>query len=291
MSGSAEMRIRCGTLVLEFSGGIGDVDELKGLYTAHAASAGACEDVSARVDVEVDAERARPPRSGPVASSVDPVTRVLRIATSEWSLGVPLAGEGPVRLSLARWWVPAFDHAVRCLIQVLAPLRAGAVVLHGSAVERDGLAYAFVAHANTGKTTVARLSRDEGLTVLSEEMTYVAWAPGASVPSAFSLPVIEANDLRVPHPRAAPLSGLYHLVQDTRDSVVPIGPGRRVSTVAAVTAIAVRTPVLMQAALGVVARLVAVVEPKELRFTRSLAFWDAIDAERRAGAESRARRA
>ncbi len=273
------MKITCGALVLTILGA-GDLGELGELYAAHAA--GERVQAHATINVVIDSlalcssrGSLREPEWG-----VDSSTHELFLSTSQFLLIVPLAGDEPVRVRLPEWSVVVFDYALRSLIQILAPLRAESVVLHGSSVVRDGLGYAFVAQSETGKTTVARFSEELGYTVLAEEMTFVGWPSREAGPCLFSLPVIEASDLRVVRPVTVPLAAIYCLVQDTDDHIVEIPARRRPLSLAAVTFIAVREPVVMDAALAVVSKLASEIEPKTLHFTRSPRFWKTIDAAR-----------
>jgi hypothetical protein len=273
------LRITCGTLVLAVRGE-GDLGDLSELYAAHAADPRLLPHASVYLDVDGSLFGPGGDAAPDTEWSVDTETGELRVSTPRFLLDVPLDAGLPVRLTLRFWSTVLFDHALRYVIQILAPLRAGAVALHGSSVVRDGVGYAFVAHSETGKTTVARFSQDLGYTVLAEEMTYVAWPSHEAGPRLYSLPIVEVNHLRVARPVSAPLRALYCLVQGTHDRISELPVQRRVLNLAATTFIAVPAPVVMDAALTVIGELAAEIEPKELHFTRSPRFWQVIDAER-----------
>jgi hypothetical protein len=118
--------------------------------------------------------------------------------------------------------------------------------------------------------------------VLAEEMTYVGWPVGDDRPWVYSLPLRERNNIRIAQRVSAPLAGVYRLNQSKLDLVEPLDPRTRIFELAARAAIGARSPVMMQAALGVLARLDRAVETRRLRFTLSARFWQAIDDDRAA---------
>lgn len=192
---------------------------------------------------------------------------------------MPLSPGEPVDATMRAWRPEEFDLLMDCLVQILAPLRAGALVFHGSAVLREGVAYVFTAPRETGKTTVARYSRDLGYTVLAEEMAYVGWDATGANPVVCSLPLLEKNRMGVTDRTQVPLAGIYRLRQAAEDRVEVLTQAQRILELSRVAAVAVRASVVAMAALDVAARLASRGEPKRLHFTRSARFWQVIDAD------------
>jgi hypothetical protein len=269
------MKVVFGRLTFELLD-LGPLDLLGGLYDAYGAAADAVPDV--RVSVIVDPARrfgGLPPGEIRVTHKGDDQ---FSLDVMLFQMTVSLGACLKVVLRVGEWWEEGFDQAMRCLVQIAAALSDESLTLHASAVARDGEGYVFAAHAETGKTTVARFSRSLGYTVLTEELTFLGWQDGRA--TIYSLPVLERERLNPSEPASAPLVGVYRLVQSTRDEVVAMTPPRRVLEVASVAAIGVRLPFVMASALRTVDRLVAEVEPRYLRFRRSPAFWAAVDRDR-----------
>ena len=283
-----DVRVRFGTLVLALEG-MRDLDQLLPLYEAHAAPPD--EENHAVITAVLDeaAGDDAVARPGPIRWGHAVVGDELHVRGPQWTLEVSLSPRGPVRARFREWDVRQVDQLLGCAVQVMAPLRVGALTLHGSSVERDGQGFAFIAPSETGKTTVALLSRELGHTVLAEELTYVGWPQDGGGPAVYSLPARERNDIRTTRRVSAPLAGLYRLVQAREDVVEPIDRRRRVLELTARAAVGVRAPVVMDAALRVVERLNDAVELRRLRFSRSPRFWDAIDADRRRRGRFRSR--
>jgi hypothetical protein len=273
------VKVRFGTLVLEFEG-VGDLGGFRALYDAHSAAAADVPQAIVRVLLDPSAggvdtwQPGRPMGQSTVADGL------LTVERRVWTIEVPLAEQADVRLRLRSWRPDDFEQAVGTLIQILAPLRAGAVCLHGSSVKRGDEGFAFIAASETGKTTVARLSREIGYTVLAEEMTYVGWPAGDERPWVYSLPARERNDIRTPLRDAAPLAGIYCLKQHSADVVESLDSRERLLELAARAAIGARSPVVMDAVLEVLARLDRALPLRRLRFTPSIGFWEALDTDR-----------
>jgi hypothetical protein len=274
------MKVRFGTLVIDFEG-VGDLGDSAPAFAVHAAAADEAAHARATVLLDPSAGAAAPWRPGQPMGTCSVADGVLTVERRSWRVRISLEQSGPIELALRGWRVNDFDQALGVLVQVLAPLRAGGLCLHGSSVLRGDEGFAFIASSETGKTTVARLSKDLGHTVLAEEMTYVGWPAGDGRPHVYNLPLRERNDLRTTTAVSAPLDGIYRLVQDPHDVVEPLGRRDRTLELAARAAIGARAPVVMDAALSVIERLDADQPLRRLRFTRSTRFWQAIDDDRR----------
>lgn len=103
----------------------------------------------------------------------------------------------------------------RVLPFCLAPplLGAGAAVVHGAAIGRNGRAVIVLGASGSGKSTVAAAARAAGLSVLSDDVS-VVWHAGAWQVQGVARPVRVPSQLA---PGSAPVSG------DSRGRVSPDG--------------------------------------------------------------------
>ncbi|MGQ0713299.1 MAG: hypothetical protein ACT4PJ_06155 [Gemmatimonadaceae bacterium] len=97
---------------------------------------------------------------------------------------------------------------------------AGAVIVHGAAVEYDGRALLFVGHSGAGKSTISALAQECGARVLSDDRTILRVA--AAGVTAWGTPWHGSH--RAGSPTAQPLDGIFLLVQAARDDVRPLAP-------------------------------------------------------------------
>jgi len=97
----------------------------------------------------------------------------------------------------------------------------GAILFHGAGLVRDGLAYVFFGKSGSGKTTVARLSRDA--VVLNDDL--VAFARNQVGWQVYATPF--TNPTQVPPEfLTAPLKSLYRLVQAQDVWLEPLSPSQ-----------------------------------------------------------------
>lgn len=149
---------------------------------------------------------------------LDPAPDAVRVASRrfvgrlDWrpelaaALWTPVEGPAAERVGV-------FENFLRVLAAYRLAERGG-VLLHSAGVVHRGRAYLFVGPSGAGKTTIARISRDAGKTVLSDDMNVIrAGAERGSGAVAESLPF--AGDLgRLAGPAGSyPLAGLFRLEQ------------------------------------------------------------------------------
>ncbi len=178
----------------------------------------------------------RPGRGYPL--ELDPAPTAVRVASRrfvgrlDWrrelraALWTPVEGPADERVGV-------FENFLR----VLAAYRlseAGGVLLHSAGIVHQGRAYLFVGPSGAGKTTLARVSRDDGKRILSDDMNAVRpAAAGGGDWVAEKLPF--AGDLgREPGPVGSyPLAGLFRLRKASAPARTPVEPARAVAALVA----------------------------------------------------------
>jgi hypothetical protein len=249
------------------------------------------------------------PRSEAADEGPGAVTcRVLRMAREEflpidtrgWELTLDLEREGDSlriaglglvarlewrpRLTLALW-TDSVDPArlpgtVENVLRVAVAHRLaeeGGALLHAAAVAGAGGAAAFLGRSGAGKTTLARLCLEEGLTVLGDDLVAVVWRDGAP----WLQPLPFGGDLRPepPLPAAAPLAGLYRLAHGQDHAVADLGHGQALATLLACSPYVNRDPLAADRLLEGLARLLESVPVRLLTFARRPGVWTALAGE------------
>ncbi len=174
--------------------------------------------------------------------------------------------------------VPRYNlvYLIRALFAILLADHGG-LLLHGAGLVRHDRAYLFLGPSGAGKTTVSRLSYENGkaeilnddlVALLSDGDQWIAHATPFHNPSQASVAL---------HPRSAPLRGLYKLVQAPHVTVTPLALGQALAVLSASVVVAMgderRAPRLLERLA-----LLQVAHPlMELRFTRSTTFWNVVE--------------
>jgi hypothetical protein len=197
---------------------------------------------------------------------------VARIAAANYQGEINLAdGRAWLRLRAASPW-EGLEYFVRVAYACLL-FEHGGLLLHGAGLVREGRAFLFFGHSGSGKTTAARLSRQT--IVLNDDL--VALRPLADGWQAYATPFWNPTQV-APTPAAAPLAGLYRLVQDPHVWLEDISPARAVaeliSSLPVISADAGRSGLTMIRC----AQLVSQVGVKRLHFRKDDTFWDVIAA-------------
>ena len=121
-------------------------------------------------------------------------TASVRLAPSEWRLGLEGIGwfraVGGHRLEWQRWDDSVSDRDIRTFLVTSAlgalAMQRGSLVLHGTAIARDGQAVLLLGRPTTGKSTLAWCLQQQGWQVLSSELVAVA-ADGCVFPGLLQL--------------------------------------------------------------------------------------------------------
>jgi hypothetical protein len=113
-----------------------------------------------------------------------------------------------------------FDEYLMC--RLLA--RGGGFVIHAAAVEHDGMGLLFTGHSGAGKSTISEIAESVGARVLSDDRAIVTMENDQ--------PTVWGSPWHGSHRKGAaarvPLRGLFLLVKDVEDSVIPVAPARAV---------------------------------------------------------------
>lgn len=166
----------------------------------------------------------------------------------------------------------AIEYFVRSAYALLL-FAAGGLLFHAAGIVRGSRAYLFFGHSGSGKTTVARLSRD-GL-VLNDDL--VALLPSAGGWVAHATPFWNPTQVR-PTLSQAPVAGLYRLVQAQKVRSETAGTAQALAEVlASVPVVAAdpgRGPELLHRAL----ELLGQVPVYYLHFLPDDTFWQVVAA-------------
>jgi hypothetical protein len=149
------------------------------------------------------------------------------------------------------------------------------VLFHGSAIERDGGAYVFIGHSGAGKTTSAFLMREDGATVLAEEMTFVGDFRGDGALSVYTMPMFQRDGTTVDG-RVVPLRGIYALRQAPYHEVRRLDRDAQVRHLLAAVTIGVRDAVTALPAYDLLVELARRIPVRELHFRKDPGFWPCI---------------
>jgi len=167
--------------------------------------------------------------------------------------------------------VEGVDYFLR-LVYALLAFQAGGFLFHAAGVLRRQRAFLFFGHSGSGKTTVCRLS--SGDLVLNDDLIVLMPEGGAWI--AHATPFWNPSQMQ-PAPHAAPVAGLYRLVQDRqvyRETLSrPQALAEMVSNVPVIPA----DPGRNNALLLRCTRLLAAVPAYRLHFLPEASFWEVID--------------
>ena len=114
-------------------------------------------------------------------------------------------------------WNYPCDQVV--VLNCFAPL--GVAVVHGGAVAFGDDGLLFVGRSGAGKTTLSRLCRDAGATMLNDDRQFI-WVDPASGNALLSPTPWHGSDPEVNH-RTVPLRAIFALDQSPHDRLFPLG--------------------------------------------------------------------
>ena len=114
----------------------------------------------------------------------------------------------------------ALNYPADQVILINLLLERGVIVLHAAAVVIDGLGAVFGGRADIGKTTLSRLCRDRGATLINDDRCALFMWEG--------LPWVTATPWHGEEPEInsinAPLAGLFHLHQEPKCRMTALPP-------------------------------------------------------------------
>lgn len=177
------------------------------------------------------------------------------------------AGQGELRLSSAQP-VEEVDYFLRVAYALLA-LRAGGLLLHAAGIVRGGRAYLFFGPSGCGKTTVARLSRSDR--VLNDDL--VLLLPTEAEWRAYATPFWNPSQVRPAEAMAAPVAGMFRLVQDTEVYLEAVGPAQALAELVASVPVVTRDAQRARRLLEICRRLLDTVPVSRLHFLPDASFW------------------
>lgn len=148
------------------------------------------------------------------------------------------------------------------------------VILHASALIRNGRAHAFTGPSGSGKTTIALLSPENRL-ITDELMILRRSAPGGEV-LACGTPFI-GDSLQTGLNIQQPLRRLFYLVQAPENRIEPLALKEAVIRAMGQVMFFDRTPSQMMRVLDLFGELLSGVETCELHFLPDPAVWDLLD--------------
>jgi hypothetical protein len=156
----------------------------------------------------------------------------------------------------------------------------GGLILHSSAVARDGDGFLFLGESDAGKTSVATWSREANRPALGDDVNFlIARDEGFLVAAAPSPKLSPAGySQETPSVRA-----VFLLHKADEDALVPLSPMRTASALFAAFLQAPPggslSPDAIGHAFGVACRVSRLVPGYELHFKRGPSFWRLIDRE------------
>jgi hypothetical protein len=154
----------------------------------------------------------------------------------------------------------------------LALVDADGLVVHAASLIRRGRAFLFCGRSGSGKTTVARLSRDA--TLLSDELSIVRVTDRRArcYGTPFWGELAKAGEDRV-----ASLHAMYFLHHGTRHAVEVLRPRQALERLLPNVLFFARDADLPARVLGIAAALVDAVPSFDLTFCLDAGFWEVID--------------
>jgi hypothetical protein len=166
----------------------------------------------------------------------------------------------------------AFGTFLRGLYSRLLLDRQG-IILHASAVIRNGQAYAFTGPSGSGKTTIALISPENRL--ITDELLILRRGPDGEV-LVCGTPFI-GDSVQTGFNHQQPLRRLFFLVQARENRVEPIHLKSAMTTAMGQVMFFDRSPERITRLLEVVNELLAGLELSELHFLPDPTVWDLID--------------
>lgn len=153
----------------------------------------------------------------------------------------------------------------------LQAFEKGALLFHAAGIVHEGVAYAFFGHSGSGKTTAARLSK--GKPVLNDDL--ILLSPATAGYKVWATPFGKRRD---PEVLSASLRALLRLQQASQDRLESMPWARALGELVANSPVVNADPARASMLLAHWEKVTSTVPVFRLRFDRSDAFWEAIDA-------------
>ena len=183
-------------------------------------------------------------------------------------------GEGRLALSSAQP-MDDLDYYVRVACAVLA-FQAGGLLFHAAGIVRGGWGYVFFGCSGSGKTTVSRLSPHD--VVLNDDL--VLLMPADRGWTVQATPFWNPSHVHPAGALAAPLAGLFHLVQDKQVYLETLYAAQAVAEVIASVPVIAADPSRTSQLLERGRRLVGATPVYNLHFLPDPSFWPVVEQTR-----------
>jgi len=177
------------------------------------------------------------------------------------------AGKGELHLSSAHP-IEEVDYFLRTAYALLA-LHVGGLLLHAAGIVHRKRAYLFFGPSGCGKTTVAQLSCDD--LVLNDDLVLLLPEEGRWM--AYATPFWNPSQVRPAGVMAAPVAGMFHLVQDVEVYLQEMGKAQALAELMANIPIVTGDPSRAHRLLDVCRRLLDVIPVSRLHFLPDASFW------------------
>lgn len=153
--------------------------------------------------------------------------------------------------------------------------RSGGIMLHASAVARDGHAFVFVGPSGSGKSTVAHLSLDAGMTILGDDIVLITRRDGGFL--AHGVPFRGSNPRAPQINVSAPLGGVYTLVKSESHGMRPLDHAAAVARLVQCVPFVMGDIDICTTVIGTCRDIVQYAAVGSLNFRKDAGFWSVIN--------------
>ncbi len=168
----------------------------------------------------------------------------------------------------------SFDACIRVLFATLLTRNHG-LLLHASGVVKNKKGYCFAGVSGSGKTTIARLSKDVG-TVINDEIIAVRVMPGNRV-GVYGTPFWGEMRTGPAYNKKSPLQALYFLRKNKTSYLAALNQDVALAKLLRCCCIFSADTRDMEQIMNCGVAFVKAVPMRELHFEKSQAFWEVIE--------------